>query len=177
MTLTINGQVIPLDHLQPIQRSVELELRGNIRKIISVEFRFSCHCYSRGPSEGEAIPAGEFVPDGSPAKPRNRIFDQRRYDLSKQLIGFIDLLIASNSIVTKSRQDNFFRVDSIQSQTNGIVTSVPYFIFMHARKTQEPNRPKSIKVHVESAYPEQPGIPHPAGRGSKTFGAMLGEAW
>lgn len=175
--LTINGVAISFAHLTPITRRVTLELQGDLRKAVAVEFNFSCHCYSRGLSEGEVVPPGWEVPDGSKHAPRPRVFDPERYELSKELVALLDRLIADNAIVTKSRHDNFYRVDDVQTVRDGTTQTVSYFIFMHARKVDEPNRPKSIRVQVESAYPEADAIPHPVGQGSRTFGRMLGEKW
>lgn len=175
--LHVDGKPVSLSHLDPIVRKVQLELRGNIKKVVSVEFRFSCHCYSRGLVDGEVAPAGHEVPDGSVHKPRPRVFDQERYTLSLSLVAAIDELIAANGIVTKSRQENFYKVDTVDTLRDGTTVTVSYFIFMHARKVQPPGKPKSVLVIVESAYPERDNIPHPAGRGSRSFGSMLGEAW
>lgn len=175
--LTINGEAISFDHLQPIKRRVTLELRGNLKKEVDVVFEFSCHCYSRGLKDGEIAPAGHEVPDGSRHMPRPRSFDAERYELSRGLVDLIDQLIEQNGKVTKTRQENFYRVDQVQTLRDGVVKTVTYFIFMHARKVEEPNRPKMLRVFVESAYPEQDGIPHPDGTSTRSLGAMLGEKW
>jgi hypothetical protein len=176
-TLHINGQPIDLSHLAPLERRVELELRGDLKKTVLVKFHFSCHCYSRRLRENETAPEGQAVPDGSIHKPRPRVFDPERYQLSLALPGLIDALISANDLVTKSRQENFYRVESVGTERNGTPVQLPYFIFMHARKMAEPNRPKHLRVFVESAYPEQAGIPHPRGEGSRSLGRMLGETW
>ena len=66
---------------------------------------------------------------------------------------------------------------ALNVERNGSTKTVSYFIFMDARKVQELNRPKIIRVHVESAYAEQDDIPHPNSRGTRAFGEMLGEKW
>ena len=44
---------------------MDLDLRGGlVKKGARLSFRFSQHCYSRGPSVGEAIPAGWRIPEG-----------------------------------------------------------------------------------------------------------------
>jgi len=175
--MNIDGEQIDLSHLASITRKVSLELRGNLHKTVEVEFHFSCHCFSRGLAEGEKAPAGHEVPDGSAQMPRPRVFDRERYALSHRLVQIIDKLIADNGVVTKTRHENFYRVDQVETTRDGATRAVAYFIFFHARKVQQPNRPKSLLVWVESAYPEQDDIPHPRGQGSRSFAAMLGEKW
>eukprot|EP01034_Spumella_vulgaris_P001462 gene1462-1935_t len=144
MTLTIAGKTFSLAHLAMFTRKVDVPLRGiaNPKKIL-VEFRFSSHCYSRG-AEGEVIPDGYLIPDGSKHLLRNRIFDHRRYELSKGLARHIDDLISSNGDVRKSRHDNFFSVSDVFEDANGIQTVCSYFVFMSGRKVSEPNQEKRL---------------------------------
>lgn len=174
--MTIDGAEVTFSHLSPMVRKVAIELRHS-KKLVDVSFEFSCHCYTRELLEGEAVPIAHRLQDGSVHKPRFRVFDEQRFELSKDLVGHIDALIKNNEIVTQSRKENFFRIERVEAAENGATTTIQYFIFMHARIVQEPSRPKSIKVFVESAYPEKKGIPHPGGRASRTFGRMLGEQW
>jgi hypothetical protein len=176
-TRKIDGEEVSFAHLATFTRKVQLELRGGLTKTVDVSFEFSCHCYSRGLADGEVASPGHEVPDGSKHKPRPRAFDRERYDLSLGLMAVIDELIASNGIVSRTRQERFHRVDQVETTRDGVKKVVSYFVFFHGRKVQAPGRPKSIRVVVESAYPEQDGIPHPSGRGSQTLGAMLGELW
>ena len=176
-TIHVDGRVVDFSHLLPVTKKVTLELKGGHRKVVPVEFNFSCHCYSRGLSSGEVAPLGHGIQDGSVKKPRPRTFDHQRYALSFKLVALIDQLILTNGVVTKSRHDNFFRVEMVEDNEVADPKSISYFLFFHARKVQEPNRPKSLLVWVESAYPEKEGIPHPDGLGSRTFGEMLGEKW
>lgn len=175
--ITVGGAAISLSHLSRFRRRVTLELPGAKTKAVDVEFRFSCHCYSRGLRDGEVPALGQAVPDGSRHTPRPRVFDGEPYELSKDLIGMLDQLILRNGIVSKSRHDNFHRVDKVQAERNGSMKTVSYFIFMHARRLEPPGRPKSVLVVVESAYPQQDDIPDPVGHGVRTFGQMLGETW
>ena len=156
-----------------------LDLRGGLqKKNARLEFRFSCHCYSRRPKEGEAIPLGMRVTDGSAHSPRNRIFCQNRYDLSLQLVNKIDNLIATNGAVERSRHLNFFAIFLPTIGENGEVEQVAYYVFMHAKKKQDPNQPPKLDIYVESAYPDDPLIPAPIGKGREaSLSVMLGEVW
>lgn len=75
----IDGKPLDLSHLAMMTRQVEMHLPGGHKKVVRVDFHFSCHCYSRSPEaydDGtqEGIPAGRLVPDGSVYMPRPRIF-------------------------------------------------------------------------------------------------------
>lgn len=173
----INGCLIDLSHLIPIFRRVNLELRGNFKKEVDVLFEFSCHCYSRRILPEEVVPLDLLVVDGSSKMPRNRLFDQKRYSLSKHLVSLIDLIIEGNAKVTKTRHENFYRTELFQKQTSDFDICIRYFMFMSASVVIQPGRTKYLRVYIESAYPEQLGIPHPKGKGVLNFAAMLGEKW
>lgn len=177
MTLILSGVTYSLSHLAKIERRLEVPLRGNVKKEILVEFRFSSHCYSRGPSEGEVIPPDLKIPDGSVHMPRDRIFDLRRYRLSFEVVACIDALITSQGQVHKSRHDNFFRVDTLQETIEGVLTPITYYIFMSARKSVEPNQEKRILIYVESAYPELASVPSPHSTREMSFAEALGKVW
>jgi hypothetical protein len=168
--ITVSGAAIDLTHLAPIKRNATIEVPVKIKKSVPVEFFFSCHCYSRKLMQGETAPPGQLIKEGSPSNPRNRVFDQTRYDLSKKLVSLLDDLIQTNGYVSKTRKHNFFRVTDAGTGTQ-------YYIIMHAKKISEPNRPKSLQVIVESAYPDDPTKPSPHPNGGRTFGQMLGEKW
>lgn len=117
------------------------------------------------------------MPNGSAERPRARTFDSERYQLSKDLVGMLDQLITTDGRVSKTRHDNFFRLDNVVVERDGSRKDVSYFIFMSARKLEEPHRPKTLRVTVESAYPERDDIPNPVARGGRSLGEMLGEHW
>lgn len=179
MKILINDQLIDISHLRDIQRRMTLDLRGGKQKKNAfLEFRFSCHCYSRRPKEGEAIPPKMLVPDGSVHKPRNRIFCPDRYDLSLQLVQRIDHLIETNGDVEKSRHLNFFATHLLVSGEGGNVETVPYYIFMMPKKKQDPNQPPKLDIFVESAYPGDSQIPAPISKGKPApLSQVLGEVW
>src|SRR5258707_13259613 len=100
MKIKVQGQDVSLAHLARIVRTMTLDLRGRLqKKNARLEFGFSCHCYSRGPGEGEDIPDGMRVKEGSKELPRDRIFSLERYSLSLGLVAHIDNLIQSNGDV------------------------------------------------------------------------------
>lgn len=176
---TIDGKGYSLAHLDPVERRIQISLRGiDQKKSVLVEFRFSCHCYSRGLSDGEVAPSSLLIADGSLQKPRYRVFDVRRYQLSLNLIGHIDALIAADGVVRKSRHHNFFSVHDALENIDGNETTVDYFIYMSARKVAEAGQEKRIKMYIESAYPESVAVPSPGkAKKGRSLSAQLGEVW
>lgn len=179
MQIQINGQLVDISHLREITRTMTLDLsRGLKKQNARLEFRFSCHCYSRGPKAGETIPQGMLIPDGPRDAPRNRIFCQIRYDLSQQLVQKIDHLIETNGLVEKSRHLNFFSTHLLTQGADGNLKQQPYYVFMLAKKKQDPNQPPKLSVFVESAYPGDTLIPAPASKGTPIqLSVVLGEVW
>jgi hypothetical protein len=172
-----DGQPVNLDHLAPIRRKVNVQLLGGFSKAVDVEFHFSNHCYSRLPHAGEEIPPDLFVADGSVEHPRHRIFDRVRYDLSLRLIHCLDALIDQDQVVTRSKHHNFFHMTTTQVLADGTQVEFAYYIFMSAKKIEQPNQPKFLKIFVETAYPSDPAEAGPTGGASRALGVMLGEFW
>ena len=179
MQISINNQSYDLSHLAPFTRGMDLDLRGGlVKKNARLSFRFSQHCYSRGPSVGEAIPVGWRIPEGPADKPRDRIFCLQRYVYSLQLVTHLDTLIQTNGTVQRSRHLNFFATTLVLADAAGAQVSVPYYIFLKARKKQDPNQPPRLDIFVESAYTEDPHIPGPYGVGAPVpLSVLLGQIW
>lgn len=179
MKISVQGALVDISHLAPITRLMNLDLRGGKQKKNAfLEISFSNHCYSRGPADGEEIPADMLVPDGSKEKPRNRIFCYTRYGHSLDLVRKIDELVQGNETVCKSRHRNFFSTTVVTQDADGSTIEVPYYIFISARKAQDPGKPPKLVLFIESAYPESPHIPSPEGQGrSMLLSEMLGKVW
>ncbi len=179
MQISINDQNYDLSHLAPFTRTMDLDLRGGlVKKGARLSFRFSQHCYSRGPSVGEAIPAGRRIPEGPADNPRDRIFCEQRYEYSLQLVQHIDALIQNNGLVQRSRHLNFFATTLVLADESGESVSVPYYIFLKAKKKQDPNQPARLDIFVESAYTDDPNIPGPFGKGAPIrLSVLLGQIW
>lgn len=107
------------------------------------------------------------------------MFDQERYILSLDLPSLINTLIANDHIVSRTeKRDNIVRVDKVLVNRNGIPAPVSYYIFMHPTKIAKAlNTPPSLKVVIESAYPEKVGLHGPNMKGSRRLAEMLGEYW
>lgn len=179
MKISVQGALVDISHLASITHRMTLDLRGGKQKKNAfLEISFSNHCYSRGPADGEEIPADMLIPDGSRHMPRNRIFCPIRYGHSLDLVRKIGELVEGNGMVCKSRHRNFFSTTVVTQDENGSTIEVPYYIFISARKAQEDGKPPKLVLFVESAYPESPHIPSPEGQGSPMpLSEMLGKVW
>jgi hypothetical protein len=179
--LTINGQLIDLSHLsEPFTRRLDLKLPGGmVKKNVEVEFKFTCHCYSRSPhifddGSKEAIPPGMLVADGSPKQPRNRIFCPDRYELSKLLPGCLAEMVAQDGAVTRTQHLNYFHIKHLSHNVQGLVSPANYFIFMGIRIVRpEEYLAKRFRVTIESAHVDS----KTGGRYSRAFSQALGEIW
>jgi len=173
MKLFIDGKLVDISHLAPIQCRMDLNvIGGKIKKNALLEFRFSNHCYSRGQKDdNEIIPNGMLVVDGV----RNRIFCQTRYTLSLNLALHINELVSTNGMVEKSRHLNFFSTTMVSP--DGV--EIPYYVFMRPQKVQKANQPPKIDIHIESAYHhDDSSIPAPISIGApKRLSEVLGEVW
>ncbi len=174
------GQAYSTSHLVPIAYKISLCLRGGFKKMALVEFHFSHHCFTSSlpPGKPKAHDCYRFD-DGSPHKPRLRIFDLERYTLSLDLPRHIDNLVSLDLIVSKTgRRDNIVRVDKMPVTRNGIAELVSYYILMHPTKIPKAvNTPAKLKVVVESAYPEKAGFHGPKMKNARELSKMLGEYW
>lgn len=178
MKIRAGEQEYCLSHLQQLSRRIAVPLRGIATpKEVLVEFRFSNHCYSRGPGTGESIPPDMLIPDGSPKHPRNRIFDPRRHRLSLNLPVLIDQAIAGTSHLYRSRKHNYFSVSGVSEDIDGATSVCEYYVFMSAKKECPPQQQKRISVFIESAYPETPSIKKPERVAPRNFCDLMGEIW
>ncbi|MCY0854048.1 hypothetical protein [Cupriavidus sp. D39] len=150
MALVISGTFVDLSHLAGGTYSVDVPLRGNQVKKMTVELAYTNHCYSRGPLVGEEVPTGFVVMDGAKA----RIFDWRRYHLSKNLPHVMASLFSGDATVRATHHHNFVQIELVEELADGIKREVNYYIFLRIRKHDVPNEPKLMKIRVETAFPE-----------------------
>jgi len=170
MQIQSGGITYDLSHLKATYRDVEVELRGGFLKKISLEFKFSNHCYTRAIQEGEVIPDDEKIQDGSTKEPRFRAFDSLRYDLSFHLMKMIDELIQKKGKVFDSPHHNFHHCQLISGDKK-----IHYVIFMKAAKIKD--TPQRIQVHVESAYSYDPKAPPFSTAKPQSFVKKLSNIW
>ena len=134
--------------------------------MITLEFKFSNHCYTRAIQEGEVIPENEKIKEG----PRFRVFDRHRYDLSFHLMALIDELIKKKGKVFDSPHHNFHHCQLIKGEE-----SIDYVIFMNGEKIKD--APKRIQVYVESAYSYDPKAPPFSTAKPQSFFKKLSNIW
>ncbi len=105
----------------------------------SVNISFGHHCFTQGlPAKGETYDASlRFDVDGD-----RRIFNVRRWKLSRNLPGIIEKLPAQKCMQTG--RSNYFTIAIV----NDDGTSVEYDVFF---RTWKPGKGR-ISLHVESAY-------------------------
>jgi hypothetical protein len=143
----LNGTYFDLSHLNPIKAKTTAKLRAGEKKV-TVQLEFSCHCWSRKPAEGETIPPTHLVPDGSKEMPRNRIFCEGRYELSKALPEVIDKMLTSSGRIHKTKKKNIVRIDWVAPVVPGAPVT-EYFVFMKLEK-REPAESKSTSASLWS---------------------------
>jgi hypothetical protein len=174
--LYINGNLLDLTHLaMPVTRKVGMKLPGVEKlKFVEVDFYFTCHLYSRSPDklpDGslEIIPPGMLVKDGSAVQPRDRIFCQTRYDLSKQIVKCIDQMISTDGLLIKTPHSNYFHISVLAN--SGGVNFGNYYVYMKIRLTRPAKHmPRRFVVSVESAYLNGNSNGHNQARFSETLG-------
>lgn len=62
---TINDRTFDLTHMNGFEGKTDANLRAGQVKKAPIKVEFSCHCWSRRPVDGEAIPPSHLVPEGS----------------------------------------------------------------------------------------------------------------
>ncbi len=171
----LNGVTFDLSHLNTITAKTRAELRASATNV-KVEVEFSCHCWSRKPVDGEEIPPARFVADGSIQVPRNRIFCESRYELSKALPQLVNNLLTTSGHIHKTDRKNIIRIDLVAPVVPGDVV-VEYFVFMKLEKRMPPGAQKYVRIFVESAYPESVMYDKVDYGKPFSFAQLMGDVW
>jgi hypothetical protein len=128
-----------LSHLHPTSLTYEQPAKEDKPALTyTVEVRFSLHCFTRGIGDGEHPDPALLYSDSR----ETRIFDFRRYELSKQLPGIVQNL--SRRKCYNTGKGNFFTVVVIGAQGQPI----DYDIFFEASRSTR----KGLVLFVQSAY-------------------------
>ena len=116
-----------------------LEKDGRPKQLYAIDVLFSWHCFTRGISESERFPENLVYSRGR----ETRLFDERRYHLSKKLPGILRGIGSRKCFHTG--RGNFFTVELVDEKGNRI----EYTIFF---KMSRRAKPRELTLRVESAY-------------------------
>ncbi|MGH7813041.1 MAG: hypothetical protein ACREQI_03455 [Candidatus Binataceae bacterium] len=143
----INGTTYDLSHLDPFTFDfVVPERGGRPLRTYEIDVQFSWHCFTRGIVAGENFPRAMACARGR----ETRLFDERRYRLSKRLPAIIRDIGSRKCFHTG--KGNFFTVEFIDQDGN----RVEYDIFF---KVSRRGKAGKLTLVVESAYARDNRIP------------------
>lgn len=139
-----DGKAYDLAHLHPRTFRFERPAEGNKpAEVYKVDTIFTSHCFTREPKKAEIYNKSQVYPNDH----ENRLFDFRRYELSKQLPEIIQTLPARKPRHNNNRR-NFFSVEVIAE--NG--ATIEYDIFFKVRKVAKGR----LEMIVETAFVRDP---------------------
>lgn len=128
-----------LTHLHPKCLTYTQPAKGsNPARAYNVDVIFSMHCFTRGVDHADPDPALLYSDNKE-----TRIFDFRRYELSRQLPCIVEQLM--NCKCFHTGRDNFLTIPLIDEQGN----NVDYEIYFTASKA---TRPSMVNLYIQSAY-------------------------
>jgi hypothetical protein len=134
------GEIYDLAHLHPRTFRFERPAEGvKPAEIYNVDTVFTSHCFTRKPKNAEVFDESLVYSDGY----ENRLFDFRRYELSKQLPEIVRTMAARKPYHNSNRR-NFFTVEVIGE--NG--KFVEYDVFFKVRKMAKGR----LEMIVETAF-------------------------
>jgi hypothetical protein len=140
-----NGKSYNLAHLDPCTLRYERPAEGNrAAEAYTVDVVFTLHCFSRAPRPEERGRIELMYSDGY----ENRLFDFRRYEMSKRLPEIPRSLPERKAFHNGNRR-NFFMVEMIAEDG----TTVEYDIFFKVKK----NVKGRLGMIVETAFVRDPG--------------------
>ncbi len=116
-----------------------LEKGGRPQQRYAIDVLFSWHCFTRGIAPGENFSRALTYSRGR----ETRLFDERRYHLSKKLPGILGGIGSRKCFHTG--RGNFFTVELLDEEGNRI----EYTIFF---KVSRRSKPRELTLRVESAY-------------------------
>lgn len=136
------GQIYDLSHLSKYTHTYVQPAKGtNPERRYEVEISFSMHCFTRGLRPGESSRSQYAYSDSR----ETRIFDLRRYHLSKQLKTILEQLPVLACFHTN--YTTYFSVKTVNE--NGIAES--YEVYFSVSKPE--GRDRKLQIFVISAYP------------------------
>jgi hypothetical protein len=144
------GKVYDLSHLYPCTLEYNRPGEGNKQaEVYKVEVTYTLHCFSRELKPDETCGDDLMYTDGY----ERRVFDFRRFELSKLLPGIIQTLPDRKPYHNNNRR-NYFTVEVVVE--NG--STVEYDIFFKVKKKAK----SRLEMIVETAFVRDPGYDHSA---------------
>jgi hypothetical protein len=138
------GKTYELTHLHPRTFRFERPAEGNrAAEVYKVDTIFTSHCFTRQPKKAETYDNNLLYFDGY----ESRLFDFRRYELSKQLPEIVRTMPARKSCHNSNRR-NFFTVEVIGENDR----LVEYDVFFKVRKMAKGR----LEMIVETAFVRDP---------------------
>jgi hypothetical protein len=140
------GVECDLTHLDPCTLYFDRPpMQGKPSESYKVDTLYTSHCFTRSPKHGEVYGKDLIHPDLYEL----RLYDIRRYELSKNLPAIIQSLPTRKPRQNSSSQrSNFFTVESVLE--NG--STVEYEIFFKVRKIGK----GSLQMIIETAFVRDP---------------------
>ena len=141
-----DGTTYDLTHLHPCTYRFERPAEGDKpAETYTVETIFTSHCFTRGPKDGEVYDK-QLVYTGDDYEVR--LFDFRRYELSKRLPEIIQALPTKKPYHNRNRR-NFFTVEVLTDDGQ----TIEYDIFFKVKKLGK----GKLELIVETAFVRDPG--------------------
>lgn len=139
------GRTYDLSHLHPRIFRFNRPAEGSrSAEVFLVNTVFTAHCFTRAPRKAEAFDIDLVYSDGY----ESRLFDFRRYELSKQLPEIVATL-PSRKIYHNNQRRNFFTVEMITASGERI----EYDVFFKMKKMSKGR----LEMIVETAFVRDPG--------------------
>jgi hypothetical protein len=134
------GTVYDLTHLHPQRLSYRQAASDDKpERVYTVDVAFSLHCFTRGIKSGEQLHHSLFYADSR----ERRVFDFRRYALSRELPAIIEELHRRKCY--HSGKGNFFVVELVTHEGERL----NYEIYFEASRS---SRKGVLNLYVQSAY-------------------------
>jgi hypothetical protein len=137
----VGDDVWSFEHLRSYSFPYTIETAGSAVEL-QIDIVFSCHCFSRKPELGTALPDAPWV---YKTATETRILDRERYDDSRNILpGMMHELVTRRILFAGT--ENFMTIETINSQGKNGYYQV---FFVVSRKEGVKRR---LELKVQSAY-------------------------
>ena len=137
----MNGNAYAMDHLHPLLWEVTISAKApNPERNLKIVVSYSMHCFTRKPSANEDVAADAWYSDSR----ERRVFDSRRWSLSKQLPSIIAGLERRRCL--HSGREEFLTVDIVEDSRK--FEYAVFFTVTKANKTEGAD----LNLFINSAH-------------------------